>query len=87
MISLLERLNQNTLKLLQKVFSKLLAKGDIYLGQYEGWYCTHEETFWTDTQVGERNFVPECGRPVHRASEESYFFKTNKYVERLLEIF
>lgn len=71
----------------QKVFSKLLENGDIYLGNYEGWYCTHEETFWTDTQVGEDKLCPECKRPVHRASEESYFFKTNKYVERLLEIF
>lgn len=42
----------------QKIFTKLLEQGDIYLGSYEGWYCTPCESFWTTTQVGEENFVP-----------------------------
>lgn len=71
----------------QAIFSRLLDQGDIYLGNYEGWYCTHEETFWTDTQVGPEHHCPECGRPVHRASEESYFFKTSKYVDQLLKYY
>lgn len=69
----------------QKIFSKLLKKGDIYLDKYEGWYCTPCESFWTDTQVGENHLCPECNRPVIRASEESYFFKAKEYVNFLLK--
>lgn len=68
----------------QKIFSKLLKQGDVYLDKYEGWYCTHCESFWTDTQVGEKRLCPDCGRPVIKASEESYFFKAKEYVEFLL---
>lgn len=69
----------------QKIFSTLLKKGDIYLDKYEGWYCTPCESFWTDTQVGENHLCPECNRPVIRASEESYFFKAKEYVDFLLK--
>jgi len=79
--------NEAHVETVQHIFSRLLAQGDIYLGNYEGWYCTHEETFWTDTQVGENHLCPECNREVHRASEESYFFKTSKYVDRLLKYY
>ncbi len=79
--------DQEHMETVQHIFTQLLEQGDIYLGNYEGWYCTHEETFWTDTQVGEDHLCPECGRPVHRASEESYFFKTSKYVDRLLKYY
>lgn len=71
----------------QKIFTKLLEKGDIYLDKYEGWYCTHCESFWTDTQVGEQHLCPDCGRPVHRASEQSYFFKAKQYVDFLLNLY
>ena len=74
------------IKVVQDVFSKLYKNDDIYLGQYEGWYCTPCESFWTDTQVGEEHLCPDCHRPVHRASEESYFFKTQKYLPALLKI-
>lgn len=67
----------------QQVFSKLFKNDDIYLGKYEGWYCTPCESFWTDTQVSEEHLCPDCHRPVHKAEEESYFFKTGKYVEDL----
>lgn len=73
--------------LVQKVFSRLLAQGDIYLGKYEGWYCTHCESFWTDTQVGPNHLCPDCGRPVQKAEEESYFFNTNKYVDDVLKLY
>ncbi len=79
--------DQKHMETVQNIFSRLLAQGDIYLGNYEGWYCTHEETFWTDTQVGDQHLCPECGREVHRASEESYFFKTSKYVDQLLKYY
>ncbi len=73
-------------KVVQDVFSKLYKNDDIYLGKYEGWYCTPCESFWTDTQVGEDHLCPDCHRPVHRDSEEAYFFKTNKYLKPLLKI-
>lgn len=79
--------NPGHMATVQKVFSRLLEKGDIYLGNYEGWYCTPCESFWTDTQVGPLHLCPDCGRPVQRASEESYFFKTQNYVENLLKFY
>ena len=74
-------------KVVQDIFSKMLEKGDIYLGQYEGWYCKDCESFWTDTQAGPEHLCPDCGRPVQKASEEAYFFKTGKYVDELLKFF
>ena len=74
------------IKVVQDVFSKLYKNDDIYLGKYEGWYCTPCESFWTDTQVGEEHLCPDCHRPVHRASEESFFFKTQKYLPALLKV-
>jgi len=75
----------------QKVFSKLLEKGDIYLGKYEGWYCTPDESFWTDSQVkvGEdgKHYCPECGREVHRETEEAYFLNCKKYIPQLLKFY
>ena len=58
----------------QKIFQKLYDKGDIYKSEYEGWYCAPCESFWTDTQA-EGGKCPDCGRPVTRAKEESYFFR------------
>lgn len=74
-------------KVVQKVFSRLLEQGDIYLGHYQGWYCTPCESFWTDTQVGENHICPDCGRPVHKDTEEAYFFKMSKYSSRLIEYY
>lgn len=73
-------------KVVQNIFSKLYAQGDIYLGKYEGWYCTPCESFWTETQVGPERLCPDCHRPVHTASEDAYFFKTGKYVDQLLKV-
>ncbi len=74
-------------KVVQDIFTKMLNQGDIYLGKYSGWYCTPCESFWTDTQVGPDHVCPDCGRPVQLAEEESYFFKTSKYVDKLLEFY
>ena len=71
----------------QEIFTKLLENGDIYLGKYEGWYCKDCEAFWTDTQVGENHICPDCGREIQVAEEEAYFFKTSKYVDRLLKFY
>ena len=74
-------------KVVQDIFTKLYENGDIYLGKYKGWYCTPCESFWTDTQVGPNHVCPDCGRPVQVAEEEAYFFKTSKYVDRLLKFY
>ena len=75
------------IKVVQDIFSKMLEKGDIYLGKYKGWYCTPCESFWTDTQVGPDHVCPDCGRPVQIAEEEAYFFKTGNYVDQLLKFY
>lgn len=75
------------IKAVQSLFSKMLAKEDIYLGKYKGWYCTPCESFWTDTQVGEQHLCPDCNRPVHEAAEEAYFYKANKYADWLLKFY
>ncbi|MFM9535982.1 methionine--tRNA ligase [Lysinibacillus boronitolerans] len=70
-------------KAVEKIFQKFLDNGDIYKGQYEGWYCTPCESFFTETQLVDGN-CPDCGRPVHKVKEESYFFNMKKYADRLL---
>jgi methionyl-tRNA synthetase len=70
-------------QIVQKIFAQLLEQGDIYLGEYEGWYCTPCESYYTEHQLLEGN-CPDCGRPVKKVKEESYFFKVSKYADRLL---
>jgi len=67
----------------QKLFEKLYQQGDIYKGEYEGWYCVPCETFWTETQLTD-NTCPDCGRKIEKIKEEGYFFKMSKYADRLL---
>ena len=73
-------------KVVEKIFKKLLDQGDIYLDQYEGWYCTPCESFFTERQLVDGK-CPDCGRPVEKVKEESYFFKMSKYVDRLLQFY
>ena len=68
----------------QKIFTQLYEQGDIYLGEYEGNYCTPCESFWTDSQLVDGN-CPDCGRPVQKMKEESYFFRLSKYQDVLLD--
>lgn len=75
------------IKRVQALFMKMYEKGDIYKGEYEGWYCTPCESFWTENQLAEGNTCPDCGRPVTKAKEEAYFFKISKYAPELLRIF
>ena len=70
-----------------KIFEQLLAQGDIYLGEYEGWYCTPCESYFTELQLTEEGNCPDCGRPVEKVKEESYFFKVSKYADRLLQYY
>ncbi len=71
----------------QQAFTRMLNKGDIYLGKYEGWYCRFCEAFWTETQVGPNHICPDCQREVQKAEEEAYFFKTSNYVDSLLKFY
>ncbi len=71
-------------EVVQKIFNQLYEKGDIYKGKYEGWYCIPCETFWPETQI-EGNKCPDCGRPIEKFKEESYFFKMSRYQDRLLQ--
>ena len=68
----------------QHIFNKLYKQGDIYKGEYEGWYCTPDESFYTDTQVVDGK-CPDCGRPVQRMKEEAYFLRLSKYADRLID--
>jgi methionyl-tRNA synthetase len=66
------------------LFELIQSKGDIYLGEYEDWYCTPCETFWTELQLMDGN-CPDCGRPTEKLKEESYFFRMSKYQQALLD--
>jgi methionyl-tRNA synthetase len=68
----------------QAFFQRLYDSGDIYKADYEGWYCTPCESFWLERQLVTGN-CPDCGRPVERVREESYFFRLSRYADRLLE--
>ena len=68
----------------KKIFKKMYDKGDIYKDQYEGWYCTPCESFFTETQLKDGK-CPDCGRDVHMAKEEAYKFNMGKYADRLMK--
>lgn len=69
---------------IKKIFKALYDKGDIYKSEYEGWYCTPCETFFTEHQLVDGK-CPDCGRDVEKLKEESYFFKLSKYQDRLIK--
>ncbi len=69
----------------KKIFKKLYEQGDIYKSEYQGWYCTPCESFFTETQVGEEHKCPDCGAAVKKTKEEAYFLAMSKYADRLLE--
>lgn len=68
----------------QKIFKRFYEQGDIYKSEYEGWYCTPCESFWTESQLVDGK-CPDCGRPVQKAKEEAYFFNMQKYADRLIQ--
>ncbi|MEO5360448.1 MAG: methionine--tRNA ligase [Nitrospirota bacterium] len=71
------------IEIVQELLQRLYDKGEIVKRRYEGWYCTHDERFWTDKDVQDRN-CPECGRPVEKIEEENYFFLMSKYHDALV---
>ncbi|MDR1262886.1 MAG: methionine--tRNA ligase [Oscillospiraceae bacterium] len=71
-------------KIVQQIYERLLATGDLYKSEYEGLYCTPCEAFWTQTQA-KNGLCPDCGRPVHSEKEESYFLRLSKYQDWIIE--
>lgn len=74
-------------KNVQQIFQQLYDKGDIYKGEYEGFYCTPCESFWTEKQLDEDHNCPDCHRPVELQKEESYFFRLSNYRDALLNLY
>ncbi|HZG81747.1 MAG TPA: methionine--tRNA ligase [Brevibacillus sp.] len=74
-------------EVVEKIFQRLLDQGDIYLGEYEGYYCVPDEAFWTETQCKtDKGYIcPDCGREVKKVKEQNYFFRMSKYQDRLLK--
>lgn len=77
--------DEEHMQAVQKIFTKLYEKRDIYKSNYEGWYCTPCEAFWTKTQLVDGK-CPDCGRPVELMKEESYFFRLSKYQDRIQKL-
>ncbi len=76
--------DENHVKAVQKIFTKLYEQGDIYKGTYKGLYCVPCESFWTKTQLVDGK-CPDCGREVKEVEEEAYFLKLSKYQDRLVK--
>ena len=76
--------DENHVKTVQKIFTKLYEQGDIYKGTYKGLYCVPCESFWTKTQLVDGK-CPDCGREVKEVEEEAYFLKLSKYQDRLVK--
>ncbi len=67
-----------------ELWQRVARRGDIYLGEYEDWYCTPCESFLTESQLADGR-CPDCGREVERLREPSYFFRLSRYEKPLLE--
>lgn len=76
--------DEDHVKRVQDIFRRFYEQGDIYKGEYEGWYCTPCESFWTESQLVDGK-CPDCGRPVTKQKEEAYFFNMKKYEKRLID--
>lgn len=73
-------------KVVQKLMQISYDNGDIYKGEYAGWYCTPCESFWPENKLPEgQHICPDCGRPLELVKEEAYFLKMNKYADRWLK--
>ena len=70
----------------ERIFKRFVEQGDVYLGEYEGWYCTPCETYFLERQLKD-GACPDCGRPVELLKEKSYFFRMSKYADRLLQYY
>lgn len=73
-------------EIVQKIFDRFMEQGDIYKGEYEGWYCVPCETYFTETQLVDGK-CPDCDREVKLMKEEAYFFNMKKYADKLLKYY
>ena len=76
------------IRIVQKIFRQFYEQGDIYKAEYEGMYCTPCESFWTPTQLVDKEgqkVCPDCGRPCQPMKEESYFFRMSKYQDWMID--
>lgn len=71
-------------KVVEAIFNRFLEQGDIYKGEYQGWYCVPCETFYAESELVEGK-CPSCSRPVEMVEEENYYFRLSAYGDRLLE--
>ena len=71
-------------KVVQDALQKIYEQGDIYKKNYEGLYCVPCESYWLERQLVDGK-CPDCGRPVEKMQEESYFFKLSKYQDWWLD--
>ena len=80
----------------QYLWERMRESGYLYKGSYDGWYCVPEETYFTQTQVDKadeergtkgEHLCPDCGRPLERVEEESWFFKLSAFQDRLLKLY
>ncbi len=83
-------------KAVQYLWERMKESGYLYKGSYDGWYCVPEETYFTENQVRKsdeekgtqgQHLCPDCGRPLERVQEESYFFKLSAFQDRLLKLY
>ena len=81
---------------MQYLWERMKESGYLYKGSYDGWYCVPEETYFTETQVAKADeerhteggpLCPDCGRPLERVQEESYFFKLSAFQDKLLKLY
>ena len=84
------------IKAVQHLWERMKEAGYIYKGSYDGWYCVPEETYFTETQVAKadeerhtegQHLCPDCGRPLERVQEESWFFKLSAFQDKLLALY
>ena len=69
----------------QAFLQRLWDRGQIYEDTYVGWYCVHEERYWTDKDLGPDNACPDCGRPTRHVEEKNYFFRMSAYQDALVQ--
>ena len=88
--------DEQHVKAVQKIFEKLLKQGDIYLGEYTGWYSVEDEEYFTESQLKEVfkddkgnvvGGIAPSGHEVQLVKEPSYFFRMSKYADRLLQYY
>jgi methionyl-tRNA synthetase len=74
-------------RVVQDLWKKMEARGDVYLGDYEGWYCVSCEQFYTEKELDPGNLCAVHKRPAERVKEKGYFFRLSRYQQPLLDFY